>query len=210
MKITIFGASGKTGSLLVQQALDQGHHVTAFIRKGGSILLENPKLKIIVGNLNETLKIRDAISGSDACISTLGGSSLRKHAPEIINGIERIIDTMEKENVRRFIYLSSIGAGESRFLIPQPMRFFIVNIMLCVPLADHNANEQNITSSKLNWTIIRPGALSDDPVTQNLRYGIEKKTLKGSNKVSRASVASFILQQINVETFIKKSVWLTE
>jgi len=66
MKITIFGASGKTGSLLTDQALAAGYEVTAYVRTPGSIKQEHPKLKVIVGNMNDKLKLKEAISGADA------------------------------------------------------------------------------------------------------------------------------------------------
>ena len=103
MKIVIFGANGKTGILLVEQALAKGYQVVAYIRRPESIVIDNPKLKIIIGNLNEPLKMKDAITGTDACISTLGGGSLTKHSLEIMNGIKNIISIMEIAKVHRFI-----------------------------------------------------------------------------------------------------------
>jgi putative NADH-flavin reductase len=83
MKITVFGASGKTGTLLVDEALTSGHAVTAYVRKPESMKSEHPNLKVVAGYLNEKEKLKSVISGSDACISTLGGASLTKHSREI-------------------------------------------------------------------------------------------------------------------------------
>lgn len=210
MKVVIFGANGRTGILLVEQALAKGYHVTAYIRHPRSILIENPKLKIVVGNLNEPLKMKDAVSGADACISTLGGKSLTKHSFEMINGIKNIISVMEIARVHRFIYLSSLGAGDSITLIPQPLRFILSKILLRVPLADHNINEGNIMKSKLQWTIVRPGSLTDGQLTGDLKHGTDKTKYKGSSAISRANVASFILQQLSVTTYHQKAVWLYE
>ena len=210
MKVVIFGANGKTGILLVEQALAKGHQVIAYIRRPGSILIENPKLKIVVGNLNEPLKMKDTIIGADACISALGGGSLTKHSVEMMNGIKNIISIMEITKVHRLIYLSSLGANESRYLIPQPLRFFLTNILLRVPLADHTTNENNIRKSKLQWTIVRPGSLTDGQLTGDLRHGTENTKLKGNAGISRANVASFIIQQLTDSTYQQKAVWLSE
>jgi len=210
MKVVIFGANGKTGILLVEQALAKGHQVVAYIRRPESILIDNPKLKIIIGNLNEPLKMKDAITGADACVSTLGGGSLTKHSIETMNGIKNIISIMEIAKVQRFIYLSSLGAGESRFLIPQPLRFILTRFFLRVPLADHNFNEGNIIKSKLDWTLVRPGSLTDGQLTGDLKYGDDKTKMKGNSSISRANVASFILQQLTDSNYIKKAVWLYE
>jgi putative NADH-flavin reductase len=210
MKVVIFGANGKTGILLVEQALAKGYYVVAYIRRAGSIMIENPKLKIVVGNLNETLKMKDAITGADACISALGGRSLTKHSFETINGIMNIVSIMETAKVHRFIYLSSLGAGNSRFLFPQPIRFLLTNILLRVTLADHNANEETIIKSNLQWTIVRPGSLTDGKLSGEMKYGSNKIKVKGSPSISRANVASFMLQQLNNDTFLHKAVWIYE
>lgn len=210
MKIVIFGASGKTGTLMVNQALELGHQVTAYIRRENSVEKEHPNLKIIVGNLNDTEKLKEAISGADACLSTLGGASLTKHATEIRSGIDKIISLMEQERVNRFIYLSSVGVGESRLYIAQPVRFFVCDLFLRVPFIDHNINEQRITRSKLQYTLVRPGGLTDGQKTGNLKHGSEKTILKGSPKISRANVAAFMLEQLADKTYINKGVWLHE
>ena len=210
MKLVLFGASGKTGTLLIQQALTAGHEVTAYVRRPESITLENKNLKVVVGELSDTNKITSAIAGTDACISTLGGNSLKNHATEFMTGIQHIIAAMEKEKVSRFIYMSSVGAGESKYLMAQPVRFLIVNLMLRIPLADHTVNEQRIASSKLNWTIVRPGGLTDEPATAEIKHGSDKVMIKGNPSISRANVASFILKQLTDTTYTNKAVWLYE
>lgn len=210
MKIVIFGASGKTGLLLVEQALEQGHLVTAFVRPSASIAIKHPNLTVVVAHLTETMTIRDIVLDADACISALGGSSLTKHSPNIIKGIDRIVDIMEQAGVKRLVYLSSLGAGESRYYMPRIIRFLLGDILLRVPLSDHNVNEQRISKSSLNWTIIRPGGLTDGPLTGIVQHGSEMTIIKGSSKISRANVAAFMLQQLADDEYVKKCVWLFE
>jgi len=210
MKIVIFGANGKTGSLLTEQALELGHHVIAYVRKADSVSYNHPNLKVIVGDLNDKQKLKTAITGADACISALGGSSLTHRSPEIIAGIIDIITTMEQAKVHRFIYLSSIGAGESRFLMSKMARFFIVNLFLRVPLADHNANEERIAGSNLQWTVIRPGRLNDEPKTDEINHGTDIIPMGGNRSISRANVAAFILNQLGNERSFDKYIWLYE
>jgi len=210
MNITLFGASGKTGQVVLKEALSRGHRLTAYVRRADSISEQDPNLKIIVGNLKDQSTIENAIQGADACISCLGGSSLRKQSVEITEGIDCILTLMEKQNVNRFVYLSSIGAGESRFFMSQPIRFIVADILLRVPLADHNLNEQGIKESKAEWTIVRPGGLTDETHTGNIKFGTEKTRLKGNPKISRANVATFILDQLSNEALSKKAFWLYE
>ena len=208
MKIVVFGASGKTGTLLTNQALAAGHQVTVYVRRAGSILQQHPNLRVVVGNLNDDSKLKEAISGADACISTLGGNSLTKHTPEIITGIDHIVTLMEQEGVKRFIYLSSLGAGESRYVMGLFIRLFIADIMLRVPLADHTTNEKRIANSKLQWTLVRPAGLTNGPKTGRLKHGSKNTVLKGTPQISRANVASFMLEQLNYTTYLNKGVWV--
>jgi putative NADH-flavin reductase len=208
MKVVIFGANGKTGTLLTEQALAKGHLVTAYIRRAGTLVQQHPNLKTVIGNLNDTAKLKEAIAGSDACISALGGGSITKHANEIKAGIDNIVSVMEQENVKRFIYLSSMGAGESRKIMRPLIRFFIADLMLRIPLADHTANEQRIAKSRLQWTLVRPGGLNDGPKTGRLKHGKTNEVLKGNPQISRSNVASFMLEQLTDTTYSNTGVWL--
>jgi len=210
MKIVIFGASGRTGKLLLNSCLEFGHQVIAYVRNQSSIEQKHENLKIIVGELNETDKLHTAISGAHACISTLGGNSLTKPSIEFTQGIAAIIQVMEAEKVNRFVYLSSLGTGESKKMMAPAIRFLIVNLMLRVPLTDHALNESKIVESNLDWTIVRPGGLRDEPPAVKLRHGTENILIKGNLKVSRIDVANFLLKQAADKRYLKKSVWLIE
>jgi len=208
MKIVVFGASGKTGLQVVEQALSLGTEVTAFVRRENSIILNHQSLKVVVGQLDDIELIKTAIKDADACASTLGGGSLTHHSPEIVKGITNVISAMESVGVNRLIYLSSLGAGESRYYMSPIPRFLIADLLLRVPLADHNKNEMQIKSSKLNWTIVRPGSLFDGPATGNVHHGAESTSLKDNKPISRADVASFMVEQLNSTSYINKASWI--
>lgn len=208
MKIVVFGASGKTGILFTDQALAKGHQVTAYVRRAGSMVQQHPNLKVITGSLNAADKLKEAILGADACVSLLGGNSIIKHSTGIIDGIGKIVKLMEQEGVNRFIYLSSMGAGESRKIMRPIIRFLIADILLSVPLADHTANELRIAKSKLQWTLVRPAGLTNGPTTGRLKHGSDLKVLRGNPQISRANVASFIVEQLSDTTYINTGVWI--
>jgi putative NADH-flavin reductase len=210
MKLVIFGASGQTGRLLTEQALDKGHLVTAYVRREGAITLNHPNLKVITGQLNDSVKLKEAITGADVCFSTLGGASLSKASPWFTDAIDLIVRLMEEAGVSRFIYLSSIGAGESRYFMGPVMRFIICGLLLRVPLAGHSTNEDRLLKSRLLWTLVRPGGLTNGDKTGKTRQGSDFIKLSGNPKISRADVAAFMLDQAADTTFIKKGVWLFE
>jgi putative NADH-flavin reductase len=208
MRIVIFGASGKTGSLLVKLALEAGHEVKVYVRDPSKFQIERNDLKVIVGQLNNTEKLREAIHGAEICISTLAVGTLTKTFPEVNKGIDNIVRIMEEEKVPRLLYMSSLGVGDSRLKMPQPLRFLILNLFLRVPIAAHNKNEDRIRESKLNWTIIRPGGLTDGPQTGKYLSGTDLEKIKGNASISRANVAAFMLEQLTNENSFKKNIWL--
>ena len=72
MKLTIFGATGRTGRYLVEQALDAGHNVTAYVRNPAKLRYKHENLHVVQGEITEVGKVAEAIAGTDAVISALG------------------------------------------------------------------------------------------------------------------------------------------
>ena len=110
MKLTIFGATGRTGRLLVEQALAAGHDVTAFVRDASAVKWDEPNLRVLEGELEDTARIAEAVAGAEAVISVLGPSQ-NKPDYAISRGTGRIIAAMKEHGVRRLIV--SAGAGVS-------------------------------------------------------------------------------------------------
>src|SRR5688572_23603346 len=109
MKIVILGASGKTGRILVHEALEAGHKVTAFVRDINKVTRTNPNLKIVVGDARRSEDLAKALEGADAVISTLGSS--RPGDNLIVASAKALIDAMHKTGVERVIMMSSFLAS---------------------------------------------------------------------------------------------------
>jgi len=102
MKFVVFGATAITGRLLVQQALDAGNEVVAYVRKPAKLNIKSERLRIIQGELTDQEKIENAMNGADAVLSVLGPKGGSK-SKRLIRGIEIIITVMKKQKVRRLI-----------------------------------------------------------------------------------------------------------
>ena len=72
MKLLVLGASGGTGKQLVQQALGQGHLVTAFVRDPAKIEVPHPNLRVVRGDVLQPDTVEAAVAGQDAVLSALG------------------------------------------------------------------------------------------------------------------------------------------
>jgi len=205
MNILIFGASGNTGRELVKQALTNGHRVTAFIRTTGKLTISDEKLKIIEGNVKDYDTVKNAIHNQEAVLSTLGVSKQLNSDPLVIEGVKNIVKAMEILNTTRLIYLSFLAVGEGR----NDAGFILKNIVSRIvkeEIEDHEEKERLISSSKLEYTIVKPPKL-----TNGIKKGVYRigETIKAKSilpTMSRADVADFMLKQLTDTAFFRKAV----
>ncbi len=74
MNLVVLGATGRTGRLVVEQALAAGHTVTALVRSPQKLTTRNPNLRVVAGEATDAAAVSRALDGADAVISTLGGA----------------------------------------------------------------------------------------------------------------------------------------
>lgn len=205
MKLTILGATGATGTALTGQALAAGHQVTAVVRDPARLVVPaHPALRTITADVMDPACIADAIAGADAVISAVGP---RGTGPTTVIGdsVRSIIAAMDKTGTRRLVQVSgSIVAddGESpymRYLIkPLARRTFLRHVC-----ADMRRGEDEIRGSGLDWTIVRPPALTSKPARGIYRTAVDRNLPHGFT-ISRADLASWMLTLINDPAAVHK------
>ena len=205
MNILIYGASGATGHELVKQALEQGHSVTAFVRNPQNLKISHANLDVFQGDIINNERVEEAIKGKDVVLSALGASSPFKYDKSVVDGTRNIINAMETHNVRRFIYMSFVGVKESRNTAGFVIKY-IAPKLLSTEVAGHEARENMIRQSKLNWTIVRAPTLTNGKHLAKFRSGEEISSRGFTVTISRADVADFMLRQLNDNKFLKKAV----
>ena len=205
MKLIIFGATGGTGRQCVDQALAQGHQVTAFVRQSAALTVQHPDLTIIQGDITDQDAVQRAIPGHDVVISALGTRGGPAVLPE---GTRNILEAMASHGVRRSLWVSSFGAGDSLQQMGWLSQTLIVKGLLRQAIQEKNAQEQIILASGGDWIIARPGGLTDGPLTGTYRVtGPGDKV--GRPSISRADVADFMLKNLTDDRYVRKAVGLT-
>jgi uncharacterized protein YbjT (DUF2867 family) len=195
MKITVFGATGGIGGHLVRQALNEGHEVTAVVRDRTRFELTHSALQVTeVSGLTDVELLLPVLSGSDAAISGVGPRG-RKDGPVASSATLGILRAMEATGVRRFVAVSAVPVG------PVPEGESFVNRRILLPLisailrdvyADLAEMEEEIRRSGVEWTIVRPPRLVDEPLTGTYRTRIGGNVPRGYS-ISRANVAHAML-----------------
>lgn len=208
MKLVIFGSTGTIGQPLVQQALEQGHIVTAFTRDRNKLSTPHNNLKIVEGDVLDPTAVEHAIQGQDAVVCVLGsGSSLTSTIRSA--GTRQIIRAMEKTNVQRLICQSTLGMGDSWNNLNFYWKYLMFGFLLRKVFADHQRQEQDVQNSPLDWTLIRPSAFIDGDRTGQYRHGFPSHDTSTQLKISRADVADFILKQLSDRTYLRQAASLS-
>ena len=197
MKLTVFGATGGVGRELVSQALDAGHHVTAYVRNPDKLGLTHPNLTVIAGQLTDREAVQRAVRGADAVISALGPSLDRKATGmPLLVGTRTFLDAMAAEEVERYIGIATPSLRDPRDT--PSLLGLIVPIMgrTLLPRAYREllAMSHVTTESPLDWTIARFTRPTNGTPTGTIRAGyLGKDHIRAS--ITRADIATFLLDQ---------------
>jgi nucleoside-diphosphate-sugar epimerase len=113
LRILIIGATGGTGRQLVQQALELGHEVTAFVRKPAKLKIQHPNLRVVKGNVRDYASVEAAMRGQNAVVSALGHKRFFYPNKILSDGTRNILRAMKACDVPRFICESSLGVGSA-------------------------------------------------------------------------------------------------
>ena len=204
MQLTLFGATGKTGRHVLEQALAQGHCVTALVRNTDKLSIRHDRLKAIQGDVRNAAQVAQAVASAEAVISVLGPSSNR---PELAvsQGIDNILAAMRQHGVRRLIQTAGAGVRDPRDQPTLVHAFFGILVRLLTPnvLADMVQVVQKVRVSGLDWTVVRVPRLTDDPARENVRVGYVGKDVGPS--LARADLADFVLKQLEDNTYLSQA-----
>lgn len=204
MKLLVFGSTGGTGRELLNQALDQGHSVTAYARDPARIGdLQQPNLKVVRGDVMDPVAVTSVVPGHETVFVTIGAGPVRTTLRE--EGTRNIIEAMQSAGVKRLICQSSLGVGDSRANLSWFTRYIIVGIYLRHAFADHERQEAVVGQSTLDWTIVRPPHLKDGPQMNVYRHGFPASDKQIKGWISRADVADFMLKQLVDDTYLHQA-----
>ena len=204
-KILVIGASSGIGLETVKAALAAGYQVLAFARSAAKIPIDDENLEKFPGDALKEKDIERALSGVNVVIQTLGipiNIKMLTGSIDLFSNATRIlVPKMEAAGVKRLITVTGYGSSDGRRLIP-PLQRIGFEIFLGRAYSDKNIQEDIITESSLEWTIVRPGVLTNGKATGNTRVLAEPESWR-NGLISRADVAEFLVQQIADASYLK-------
>ena len=198
MRLVILGATGKTGRLLVDQAIGRGHEVVAYVRRPDA-LDDRPGLRVVGGELTDEPALTAALDGADAVLCAIGptgvtgliGADLMQTTLPVISA------AMAAAGVRRLILLSAWGVGDtaaSAGLVAKVAFRTAVRSLY----HDKQLAEAGLAATGLDVTTLYPVTLTNGPLsgTAVVRDVAEVSHVEGMPKVSRATVAAAMLDAV--------------
>jgi uncharacterized protein YbjT (DUF2867 family) len=201
MHLVVLGATGRTGRLVVEQALAAGHTVTALVRSPEKLAMHSPNLRAVTGEATDSSAVALALEGADAVISTLGGTGSL-----IADSTSAIVAAAGQTGVRRVVVLSSWLVERDRL---GAVTRLLTGLAMGSLIRDKRAGEQELRQSDLDWTIAYASTLTDAPARESVTVLAEDAKRRMSQRISRAEVAAWLLEAAAEDQPSRRSVGIT-
>ena len=209
MNLLIVGATGGTGQQLVTQALQRGHRVTALVRKEPSAA-PRPGLLTVLGDVLDASSLDGAVHGQDAVLSALGHKQYFRPTRILSEGTRNLIGSMRRDGVRRFVCETALGISDAWWQMGLYYTLFVRPVIVPLYFRDKIRQEAVIRASELDWTIVRPGALTNGPRRGQYRHGPRVGHWLWTVRISRADVAAFMLDQLTDGRYVRTAVGVAD
>lgn len=217
MKIAVLGATGQTGLYLVNEALQQGHVVTAIVRNPGKLMVHHEKLKVVESDIFSENSLKPHFQGQDAIVSCLG------FPPSVFYGVtgytlsmRATINAMREAKVNRIITMTSWYTDpNSSMQTSYFLRFLFLPLIRSVLSNMFEMEHYLKKTEEINWTVVRPPGLKNLTATAKEFLTHEGYFVPDSNglpvggAVARGDVARFMLSLLNSNAWFKKGVAIT-
>ena len=208
MKIAVVGASGRTGSLVVEQALARGHDAIALARRPETVTAQDPRLVARACDVLDPASVARGLEGCDAVVSALGIGASRAATTVYSEGVATIVSAMASHSIRRIAVVSAAPVGpreeqaffERRVLMPILEQFFGATY------DDMRRMEEVLQRSENDWISVRPPRLLDNPATGSYRIGIAPQPQ--SRSITYGDLATALLDSLDRPEFYAKAAFV--
>jgi len=209
MNVVVLGAAGRTGQLIVEEALRAGHRVTAAVRKPGNFpaAATNAGLRVVRADVRDSDSLHGVISGHDAVVSAFGPAG-RKALSLYSDGARATVSAMRNAGVDRYLAITSVGVRHDDPHLSWWYRNLIWPIGKDL-YADMSLMEDIVRATDLDWTFVRPTYLQDREPTGVYRV-TDNSSPENGWKITRADVARFIIEELEEHRWSRRAPSLAE
>jgi uncharacterized protein YbjT (DUF2867 family) len=204
VRILVLGATGGTGRLIVREAAAAGHRVRALVRsKAKAESLAGADL--VEGDALDEQALARALEGCEAVVSSLGTPMSPFNEVTLLSRATRaLVSAMERANVRRLVCITGLGAGDSRGHGGFMFDAFVLPVLLRNVYRDKDRQEAIVRASALDWVLVRPMILTDEPAKGAVRAQTDLSDVHGG-AIPRADVAAFVVRQLTSDEWLRQA-----
>ncbi len=209
--VAVLGATGRTGRIFVQEAVTRGLTVRALARSVSARQDFPPGVTVIHGDATDESSLQRLIEGADVVVSLLGQT---KGSPSDlkVKSTRLTLAIMQRNGVARFLRLASapfgvIGEGDEP-TCGQKIVTGLVKLFAGSMVNDERKASEDVRHSSVEWTLVRAPILTDRPCPG--KYQVGSLNRRSGRRVSRATIARFILDEIENGKYIRKSPLVTD
>lgn len=217
MKLLILGATGRTGRLIVEEALRQGYDLNVLLRDKNKVPFNSKSITVFQGTPVHREDLATAMQGCNVIISALSiarasdapWSKLLTPKHFISEVMKNVITEASQQNIKRVITISAWGIGETKKDVPFWFKWLINHTKLRPVYEEHQSQEKLLAASNLSWTAVRPVALNNSQKTKTLKVSLNNLP-KPSISISRQAVAKFIVDSLKSNKYEMKKPTISE
>lgn len=202
MKLLIVGATGGLGRVTVDEAIRQGHDVSALVRDPAASGLPEP-VQLARGDILAPATLPAAVAGRDAVICLLGTPSPRQPSTLLGDGTGNLVAAMTSAGVSRLVCVTLLGTGESKRNASPFYRQVILRV-LAPMVPDKEAQERVVQGSGLDWVLVRPPRFTggDGGQPRIIRAGDAGRV----GHVSRLQLARVVLDAAQRPDYVRQAI----
>ena len=206
INVVVLGAAGRTGRLVVTEALHSGHQVTAAVRDPASVPAAQG-LRVEHADVRDADSLRAVVKGHDAVVSAIGAPG-RKADDLYSDGARAIVSAMRATGLKRLLAITSVGVRHDD---PHHAWWYraLIRPIGADLYADMARMEHIVRGSDLDWTFVRPTYLQDREPTGDYR-ATDNSTPKGGRRITRTDVARFIVEELDAHRWSRQAPSLAE
>lgn len=199
MRITMVGATGRTGRHVLDEGLRRGYEVTAFTRRPQALPDPSRLAAVIAGDGRDADAVRRAVTNADAVIAIVTADT--RKGPHPAAAVARVLTrVMTEQGVRRLVVTSAYPIVADRPRLP----LAVLRLVFAAAYADAADMEQVVSGSGLDWTIVRLNRLTDEPAQG--RISTSRGPLERPSAMSRADAAVTLLDIVADHTTVKAAI----
>lgn len=210
MDIAVVGGSGRTGSLVVEQALARGHRVRALARHPEAVSLRHDHLVTAPVDVLGQDSLLAALAGSDAVVSALGIGASRQPTVVYSTGIANVLKAMGSQSISRLAVISAapVGPRTEQPFLQRHLLMPVLDRVFGSTYDDMRRMEDRLRASAVDWVALRPPRLVDKPATGRYRVDATGPPPKG-RRITYADLATALLDALDNPDLYRRTAYVT-